>query len=904
MSIVVAKSFKKAVQRLFCLLRLEEYLNIVEIRDLLISRLGVSSSISPDDIKCSFSRVETISTRRIGSVRWYIIADCTRGRLPTDRPPGWALPTVELTDEMSLIVEQINENIQVATNPVPPTSITPDKADLELCSGFQSESVDLLFRQCFVFGPIRSLNLHDGVPDVLEIPCEVSTRKGVENLYFRRNGTGKWVFCEKSCTSQPVMPSSPYCKHCQSVRHLVRKLLFDLRQHYATTESLSRVERVSKQLISSVAARPHNISNLLQHIRDQADARLRILQEKNRVLQAQIDAASDSVAISRNSDSERIAEAFDIILPLIQLKYGEKSESTIVWQQILSGLREGGTPRYSTTAIHFGIQLASQTNADVYEKIRKLLSLPSRSHCKREQRKLVYGESGTYTSGFQSQSVERFARLARENDYYAGGSLPVTLAFDSMIIKKGIMISTRNADAGRLIGCVPVDSLSTLERNFEKYVQGVVSRTRNEGGDAFEDTVGQPFELNTEHFVVYARAHERGKDLSFICGAWNFPGCSKSGLVVVIQELMVRLADYDMDVRALVCDNAQANEGLFKLLASDTAADLLPEEWLRECGPEGAKIAGSFPIAGRNPATGNPVIFLSDPPHCVKRLAGALRNRDLVHKNSPMNARMLYEVWQAVEAANGGQESLIAERKFQHSDFIEGNGFSGMNVSSASRLFSSSMQRMVKRVISDSATFPLSDFISSTTDREKLFGPVLELMRRVERMFELTNGRDGNNMWLGFHGYNGEKFAREFLAILGWFLEWEREAQGLGEPSNFIAQETLKAVKYVCLGFSSLIYLECVKGKRRISPSKLNQDICEHHFANVRRNCQSHANPTETECMSGVLKSSWLRMESIRKGNCGPLTVDSTATVLKRESHHLRRQGYGKSKRQRINTGN
>ena len=161
------------------------------------------------------------------------------------------------------------------------------------------------------------------------------------------------------------------------------------------------------------------------------------------------------------------------------------------------------------------------------------------------------------------------------------------------------------------------------------------------------------------------------------------------------------------------------------------------------------------------------------------------------------------------------------------------------------------------------------------------------------------HGTDTNNMWLAFHEFNGERLAHQFLGILGWFLEWESEAQSLRQPSKFIAPETLKADKYVCLGFSCMIRLECVQGTHQISPSKINQDICEHHFANVRRYCQSHANPTETECMAGVLKSSWFRMEYIRKGNCGALTNDSSSTVLERTSHHLRRQGYGKLKQQK-----
>ena len=190
----------------------------------------------------------------------------------------------------------------------------------------------------------------------------------------------------------------------------------------------------------------------------------------------------------------------------------------------------------------------------------------------------------------------------------------------------------------------------------------------------------------------------------------------------------------------------------------------------------------------------------------------------------------------------------MAERKFQPTDFIETNSFSGMNVSSASRLFSGTMQAMVRRVADDTDLFPLPSHLSHHHDRQSLFRPLLEMMERVNRMFDLCNGIEGNNIWLSFNSVNGEKYAKEFLHILRWFVEWERDVAGssnLSLKSNFIAKETMKALKYVCLGFACIIYHECISGKRRISPSKLNQDIVEHHFANVRRNCQSHANPTE-----------------------------------------------------------
>ena len=196
--------------------------------------------------------------------------------------------------------------------------------------------------------------------------------------------------------------------------------------------------------------------------------------------------------------------------------------------------------------------------------------------------------------------------------------------------------------------------------------------------------------------------------------------------------------------------------------------------------------------------------------------------------------------------------------------------------------------------------FPLTHSVATGLGREALYRPLVQMMEKVSTMFDLCNGKEGNNMWLSFNQANGETYAKKFLDVLRWFLRWERgvrEAGHLDVKRNFIAPETLKAVKYVCLGFACLIQYECIEGGRRLSPSKLNQDICEHHFANVRRSVASHSNPNEVECMAGVVKSAFLRMEDIKKGNCLPQKQECTATTLKRVSHLKNRQTFKKRRK-------
>ena len=122
----------------------------------------------------------------------------------------------------------------------------------------------------------------------------------------------------------------------------------------------------------------------------------------------------------------------------------------------------------------------------------------------------------------------------------------------------------------------------------------------------------------------------------------------------------------------------------------------------------------------------------------------------------------------------------------------------------------------------------------------------------INQWFDWCNGKCGNNMFLRFNKYNGEEFSKKILSVLQWFNDWEKSIIDRKQSFNeFITKETYRSLKYICYGYACLIKFECLDKDSvvGISPSTINQDICEHHFANVRRNCSSHSNPNEIECM-------------------------------------------------------
>ena len=198
-------------------------------------------------------------------------------------------------------------------------------------------------------------------------------------------------------------------------------------------------------------------------------------------------------------------------------------------------------------------------------------------------------------------------------------------------------------------------------------------KAKSEGKNIFKDSLLESHELNREHFVCYVRSPVPGVDVAFIAGAWNFPVCSSKDLDRVLPELIYGLYDYCFEVRALTCDNAQSNEGFLKHNATRKVSEFLPGPWIEEYG-----IDGSFLIGMDHPITRNAIFYISDPPHCVKRLAAAVRNRNLQYERCPMTSKLLFDVWQAVEFANGCDASLMAEHKFKITDFVDANAFSAI----------------------------------------------------------------------------------------------------------------------------------------------------------------------------------------------------------------------------------
>lgn len=902
-----------SIIELFLNLPIQYFLSAMEIKELMVDQLDVSTNLTVDDLRSALSKhigdLITVTTHGKNKTKYYVKTTSRENCIPFDRrPPGWKLPVLEnFTDTINDYVISINEFL--CKEPI-------ESPIMKTCKGFTGPKINNLFKASFIGGPFQQFDMEKmPMPQSFGLPECLRSNKGGQELQFTENKDRSWKFASKSCTL--TFEASPngkqlYCQSCAKLRIDVKNIC----QRIRTDEQIDvhAIARMSERTYLELAHRPADVRSLFQKSHQKKDKVVDRLRSENaslnEKLQRVMDKQSESVEVENIVDVERGRKALEYLKPVIQKKFGEGSDAVLIWEQMIAGMCRPN-PRYNSAALLYAIELANQTKADVYDKVATLLNFPSRTHCKRVQRHIIYGKDGCFKTGFQAHTVSQFRKLAKENKKLEKGLVAVALSFDTMIMKKNLILSSRNEDKGRFFGCAVSDDLCTLERQFEDYVQKVTRQARQDGDTIFDESMQEPFQQNKEHLVCYARCMTPGVDLSFIAGAWNLPACRKIDLMPIIHEVILGLMNHRFEVRALTCDNAQSNDGFFKMKASIEVRQYLPKSWL-----EDYRLDGEFMIGMEHPITRNPIFFVNDPPHCLKTLAGAVRNRNLQYDGCPMTGLLLRDVWRAIQLSFGDDTSLIAHRKYVEEDFLGGGPFSAMDVSSAARLFSGTTRKMVDNVVNHPQKYPLQDKLPAGVNRKRFYSRVGELVTIVNHFFDLCNGKENGNVFLSFHPSNAEKYAKKFLSVLKWFGDWEQSLKAAKpdyDPFHFIAKETYRSLKCVCYGLACLIKYECVDNGRRISLSRVNQDICEHHFANVRRSCSTHANPNEMECMAAVMKSAFFRLDKVRKSNCGTVTNDHQRTVLpvslalhqpkkRKKSNAQLRTEYGKSKKRVFNT--
>ena len=97
-----------------------------------------------------------------------------------------------------------------------------------------------------------------------------------------------------------------------------------------------------------------------------------------------------------------------------------------------------------------------------------------------------------------------------------------------------------------------------------------------------------------------------------------------------------------------------------------------------------------------------------------------------------------------------------------------------MNVSrTAQTRLSGTMGAMIDRVCSDADLYPIK-CLPKDYDRKSLFAKLRQLVRIMNRWFDICNSRDPKNPFALATKRTGPGYADELLEILAWFEAWHK----------------------------------------------------------------------------------------------------------------------------------
>ena len=153
-----------------------------------------------------------------------------------------------------------------------------------------------------------------------------------------------------------------------------------------------------------------------------------------------------------------------------------------------------------------------------------------------------------------------------------------------------------------------------------------------------------------------------------------------------------------------------------------------------------------------------------------------------------MKGEMLCRLWKAIELTNG-EFGISTNIKFKESDFIDTHDYDVMNFLSVARLSYGTMKNIMDDVIESPKKCPTAN-VPPSVDQKKCDSKSYEMILEIDSIWDIMNGKYGNNMFVRFDKNNGEHYAKIILNTLNFsdwynFLKIQQE-DGKFDDNNFM----------------------------------------------------------------------------------------------------------------------
>lgn len=407
-------------------------------------------------------------------------------------------------------------------------------------------------------------------------------------------------------------------------------------------------------------------------------------------------------------------------------------------------------------------------------------------------------------------------------------------------------------------------------------------------------------------YGAYSDANGDRRALQFVVSRCAMAHLTPDQIASDLTEAVMCLHCHGFNVKGVSLDGAGENEAATKKLCTLSLRHLIDSPTATRLQLADADL--DMPIAWPHPRTRDPVFFIADMGHVIKRLVNALEMSSRAHSKramrfvvdppdrSPplgyrlrtvgMNLGMLADAYEFSEkgdgsvSAVGGELALTVARGFSTKIFRK-DAHSRMSVPYAMRALSASMLKLVDDMLAR-ARCPA---------RSREYTGMRELIRRVNRLVDICNCRstrvDPPALAINSRSHS---LIPELTDTMSFFSKWRADINACPDfetaaarQNAYLSVETHTGLQRLILGIIGTATCHLPEGSSHgcaFNPRRTQSDPCEHEFAMVRQ-ATTGCNPTMQGAMRDTAHrgaSKFLKMALETKPQSAPEFDHAVAT--------------------------
>ena len=506
------------------------------------------------------------------------------------------------------------------------------------------------------------------------------------------------------------------------------------------------------------------------------------------------------------------------------------------------------------------MRIVQRCGNDFYEKyVRPALMLPSVRHIQRKWSALDTGGAGICT-----ELIAQYARIATEklfDEWECSGCIST----DSMVVRDGL---GWNPHRGEITGFdTHGNAAGVIAGEFGAASKRLAVRAQSEVPlESLTNEAAKHYSVAIfTSFGSYMTEDGERRAIQLVASRHAMAVMRPEHIAADLNAAVQALEAHCFHVKCISLDGAGENEAATKKLCTRSLRDLVDRADLDLQRLNLADADLDLKIAWLHPITQEPIFFISDMGHVVKRIVNALESssdpnskrkmRYVVDEPEVMayprtvcmNLSMLSDAFTAAEredqsSAVGGPFALRTNRKLGKGHFCK-NAHSRMSVPLAVQVLSDSMRELIVVMLQRDGTANLA--------RE--YKGMLELVVRVNRLVDICNcrGYDVHPPALAInsphHPLLGE-LAETMTFFTKWRMDIDRCPDFATSPERENAKlsiETHTGLQRLILGIigTALCFLPKTRSPWAFNPRRAQSDPCEHEFS-MNRFGSTGGNPT------------------------------------------------------------